>query len=606
MSTKITDQPEILVFQDVDFLDISVDTGGGVYVSFKVSIDSLKTLIKAQLISGSGTTYSTNKFDLGGTLTSPVNILGASIPLSIGTVGSPLSTFGVHGVSGTQEYISGAATNKETNNPSQNRVIVDNGGGGSTTENQTDSTIYKQAVNSTEDASLTFTPSSVGLVHTRPSGTSFYTSTGDAMEVGSDSGKISFANLAGSNIFTDTATIKAGLEYAADYAANYTNRSLVDKEYVDSVSVAPDAFGISDGTGVYTYYSTLALAAAASSSGDTIQQFANATFADLADKVTMPAGVNFNGNGYVMTFTNAGLYGGTAIILLTGTTCDFLNANVVYTGGGANRVFSVTVAEVNFWGTKVNSNGTFAFGDLSVSDATVRGIKVFSSGATAIYGAAANTNIEDCIGISTGKIGIQANNATSYCLRCYGGSTTNEGLYISNSDFCYGTSTAKSGALIQGDSRFLTGISTAKNGIQLSTGVARITHFYALSDTFSAVVMNDGGDQYVGYGKAISTGAVVIDTDAVAGEKIIDNCTFISEWNNAGGHGIQLDIDGAKVIGCTIITANDSASNIYAAAARSATIVDNNYITDSATPVHANITPVAVTVDADGNALIPR
>ena len=36
-----------------------------------------------------------------------------------------------------------------------------------------------------------------------------------------------------SNKFTDHNTTKVGLEYSADYSADFTNRSLVDKEYVD-------------------------------------------------------------------------------------------------------------------------------------------------------------------------------------------------------------------------------------------------------------------------------------------------------------------------------------------------------------------------------------
>ena len=40
------------------------------------------------------------------------------------------------------------------------------------------------------------------------------------------------------NTFTDarTAGSQNGLEYAADYSADFTNRSLVDKEYVDSTA----------------------------------------------------------------------------------------------------------------------------------------------------------------------------------------------------------------------------------------------------------------------------------------------------------------------------------------------------------------------------------
>ena len=41
-----------------------------------------------------------------------------------------------------------------------------------------------------------------------------------------------------------------GLTYNADYSANYTNRSLVDKEYVDSVAAAADGNGIYDGSGI--------------------------------------------------------------------------------------------------------------------------------------------------------------------------------------------------------------------------------------------------------------------------------------------------------------------------------------------------------------------
>lgn len=54
--------------------------------------------------------------------------------------------------------------------------------------------------------------------------------------------------------FTDNRATKAGLEYAADYSATFTNRSLVDKAYVDSrsASLTSTFVGYGDGSNVLT------------------------------------------------------------------------------------------------------------------------------------------------------------------------------------------------------------------------------------------------------------------------------------------------------------------------------------------------------------------
>jgi hypothetical protein len=51
---------------------------------------------------------------------------------------------------------------------------------------------------------------------------------------GSTTAELKFLTTA--NTFTDNNTTKKGLQYAADYSADYTTRSLVDKAYVDSVA----------------------------------------------------------------------------------------------------------------------------------------------------------------------------------------------------------------------------------------------------------------------------------------------------------------------------------------------------------------------------------
>lgn len=58
----------------------------------------------------------------------------------------------------------------------------------------------------------------------------------------SNTGKLLFDNGSQLVTFTDNRTTKKGIEYAADYSANFTNRSLIDKEYViDYVAASASA-----------------------------------------------------------------------------------------------------------------------------------------------------------------------------------------------------------------------------------------------------------------------------------------------------------------------------------------------------------------------------
>ena len=61
-------------------------------------------------------------------------------------------------------------------------------------------------------------------------------------------------NPAGNNVFSDNTSNQAGIQYAADYSANFTDRSLVDKAYVDGEIAALDAADtfVTGGTVSYT------------------------------------------------------------------------------------------------------------------------------------------------------------------------------------------------------------------------------------------------------------------------------------------------------------------------------------------------------------------
>lgn len=63
-------------------------------------------------------------------------------------------------------------------------------------------------------------------------------------------------------------------------------------------------FGISNSSGVYTYYSTLAAAMSAATSGKTIEMFADVTESG-AVTITPKDGVNIDGHGHTYTFTNS-------------------------------------------------------------------------------------------------------------------------------------------------------------------------------------------------------------------------------------------------------------------------------------------------------------
>ena len=64
-------------------------------------------------------------------------------------------------------------------------------------------------------------------------------------------------------------------------------------------------FGISDGSGSFTYYSDLSSSAAASTAGDVIQMFANYVETDDSKKVVLKSGLTLDGNGYTYTLSGS-------------------------------------------------------------------------------------------------------------------------------------------------------------------------------------------------------------------------------------------------------------------------------------------------------------
>lgn len=91
-----------------------------------------------------------------------------------------------------------------------------------------------------------------------------------------------------------------------------------------SITGSSGVWGISNASGVYTYYATLTLAMAIASSGTTIELFADVTETG-STSVSLKPGVTISGNGHTYTHTNA--TNNTFNLTTTGT-YTFLNFNI--------------------------------------------------------------------------------------------------------------------------------------------------------------------------------------------------------------------------------------------------------------------------------------
>ena len=151
-------------------------------------------------------------------------------------------------------------------------------------------------------------------------------------------------------------------------------------------------FGISDSAGIYTYYTTLTLAMAAASSGDTIEMFADVEETGSV-AITLKSGVKINGNGHTYTLSvNDNTH---AIICNTGTV-EMFNIKIVRTGR-ANGLGGYTL---NCFGGTLRCQGVFmenTYGDCVMDGIAIYNLhaKGYLSGITILY---QNAKHYDCIG----------------------------------------------------------------------------------------------------------------------------------------------------------------------------------------------------------------
>jgi hypothetical protein len=373
-------------------------------------------------------------------------------------------------------------------------------------------------------------------------------------------------------------------------------------------------FGISDTSGVYTYYATLTLAMTAAVAGQTIEMFADVTETG-AVTVTLKNEVTINGNGHSYNHTQVGA-------------SDVFETTIA----GTYRVYNLNVNRTNATGGFVLNAKNF------VASLHYFNGSHFTTNRGGIYSGSANViqkfyngNIT-ITGASSAASGLQDNEFYNFTLRATStatGALFNVGI-IYNSTFNHegnGTSAFNINAF---NCTFVSrgGGQTIQNGRNISNcsiyNFANFGHFVNCQQFNNCLIFS--ATSFGSYTEAITlyknctiisnanTGAAnghhrnsaILSTAGIgaAGAGPYFNSSIQSSWNNAGGHGIRITGNNTEIVECVIEVTNTSANAINAASAFTSRYA-NNAFKGATTPVNANVTQaVTNTHDNQGNILI--
>ena len=350
-------------------------------------------------------------------------------------------------------------------------------------------------------------------------------------------------------------------------------------------------FGITNASGVYTYYATLTLAMAAATSGQTIEMFANVTETG-AVTITLKNGVNINGNGYTYTLNNSGLIHAFSAANSVVTSCNIKNLNVIRTGStGSLFDNSCLILGVSGSGVINCSGSTFRNSgsgcgvlfstnstheiNYAVASATTTwgafgmftnaGAKLNNSigyGTSGGYGIRCHNggDIQNCTGVSDsgyGVYGLAGNQSNSV-----GISSTGVGFSSNNNSFnCVGRSVSGVGLEITNAINAVGCVGISVSGVGLSASTAFIYNCTGISSSSRGTQLLSGTKAYNLISKSSSSYSILSNNPTVE----IHNSTIISEWNNAGGIGISSNNTTipATILNSTFILSNAAAPYLF-------------------------------------------
>jgi hypothetical protein len=381
-------------------------------------------------------------------------------------------------------------------------------------------------------------------------------------------------------------------------------------------------FGISNSSGVYTFYATLTLAMAGAVAGNVIEMFADYTETG-AVTITFIPGVILQGNGHTYKHTSADsthtfkfnqsdkyqvknlyiertnatggavlwstadLYGGQpaisvfvigeALTIKTNRYASSCSGNTVYEIIGVDFILTASGQVYNSTLKKCNITSDSASTVTLVQNSTIHNTNVYHLG-TQVALSQVNAFNSTCISVSSGVctemlevIGCFFSTGSGVCVGASGMSPK-----YSNSIFISSTSFA----------------------IQQNSGYCEVNNCTLKTYANYCTSVNNAmfnGCRFIAYGSAVAS----------AGNSYFSNCSFYCYYNNAGGHGLINTVSAMNFItNCDIRVTNASANCLYATATASNKYSNNNFI-GATTPVNANVTQgISNTQDSQGNILI--
>jgi hypothetical protein len=403
------------------------------------------------------------------------------------------------------------------------------------------------------------------------------------------------------------------------------------------INIAPSGgatgiWGIANTSGIYTYYTTLTLAMAAATAGQTIEMFADVVETG-AVTVTLKNGVNINGNGHTYTLNNSGLNHALSAANSVTTSCNIINLNVVRTGS-TGSVFdsSCLILGINGSGVINCSGSTFrnsgsgsgilynsssiheinnavayattAFGAIGIF--TNVGAKLNNSIG---YGTSGGTgirchnggDIQNCTGVSdsgTGIYGLGGNHSNSVGISASGAGFFSAAISIN----CVGRSTSGVGFDIQSATSMINCVGMSVSGVGLYVLAAYTYNCTGISASSRGLQLLSGAVAYNTTSR--STSSYSVFANSLLSE--IYNSTIISNWNNAGGIGISSNttVIPSIILNSTFLLSNAGAPYLFNnTAAQAVSTRGNTYKGGGAYSVLITQAIVAVE-DSQGNIFL--
>ena len=307
-------------------------------------------------------------------------------------------------------------------------------------------------------------------------------------------------------------------EYQAAVGANNASASNVFATIADIPLVASGIWGISNSTGVYTYYATLTLAMAAAVAGNTIELFADVIETTSVSPNLKP-GVVINGNGH--TYTHTSTTGDTFTLTTTGL-YTFTNINI-------KRTVTTPTAAVIFGNTAAPF---FQVYSIVLNSSYVEYTWTATTGAISLVAGSnsANFNFEGLNALSNGS---------GYMLTCYG-LTRNCKLENTSTGGCITTSNFGNNIL---ENLYLKTVSG--NCLFMNYGGNSIRNSTAITTSGNAIGGQSGASAYDCFAIS-STGKAFSGVNAY-------NCTGQTDTGNAYYQCNTYNCSGRSTTGYTVV-----------------------------------------------------